>query len=143
MDFLDKSRWEGRIYSDGWVPGLGGEYDAIEPASGRTLARVGAAADADVHQAAGRSALAQREWAVAPYDQRAAALRRAGQLFLDHGREIEDWTIRESGATRPFAAVQAHVAAEECFEAAALASHPYGNCCEPAGRGCRCPAAFW
>jgi hypothetical protein len=24
MDFLDKSRWEGKIYSGGWAPGLGG-----------------------------------------------------------------------------------------------------------------------
>ena len=42
--------------------------------------------------------------------------------------EIHDWLVRESGAIRPFAGFQTRaVAAEECFEAAALASHPYGQ----------------
>ena len=53
MAFLDRSRWEGKIFTTGgWVPGSGGEYDAVEPATGNTLARVGAATAADVHKAA-------------------------------------------------------------------------------------------
>ena len=55
-------------------------------------------------------------------------LRRAGQLFVEHEDEIHDWLIRESGAIRPFAGFQTRaVAAEECWEAAALAAHPYGE----------------
>jgi benzaldehyde dehydrogenase (NAD) len=35
MAFLDRSRWEGKIFTTGgWVPGSGGEYDAVEPATG-------------------------------------------------------------------------------------------------------------
>jgi benzaldehyde dehydrogenase (NAD) len=129
MTFLDGSRWEGKIFTTGgWVTGSGGEYDAVEPATGAKLARVGAATEADVHKAAETAAQAQREWAALPYDQRAAVLRRAGQLFVEHEDEIHEWLIRESGAIRPFAGFQTRaVAAEECWEAAALASHPYGE----------------
>ena len=98
------------------------------PPPAHKLARVGAATAADVHKAAEAAAQAQRDWAALPYDQRAAVLRRAGQLFVEHEDEIHDWLIRESGAIRPFARFQTRgVAAEECWEAAALASHPYGE----------------
>jgi len=128
MNLLEETTWQGRIYSGGWMPGSGGEYDATEPATGRNLAAVGAATPADVHKAAEAAAQAQREWAALPYDRRGAVLRAAGNLFIQHADEIEDWLVRESGAIRPFAAFQTRgVAAEECFEAAALASHPYGE----------------
>src|SRR3954471_3190648 len=128
MDFLDRDLWEGKIYSGGWVAGSGGEYDAVEPATGQRLARVGAATAEDVHKAAERAAQAQKEWAALPYDRRAQVLRRAGQLFLEHEDEIHEWLIRESGAIKPFAEFQTRaVAAEECYEAAALASHAYGQ----------------
>ena len=33
MTFLDRSRWQGKIFTTGgWVAGSGGEYDAVEPA---------------------------------------------------------------------------------------------------------------
>jgi benzaldehyde dehydrogenase (NAD) len=128
MGFLERSSWEGKIYSGGWVAGSGGEYPAVEPATGRELARVGAATPADVHKAAEAAAQAQRAWAALTYDRRAEVLRRAGQLFFEHEDEIHEWLIRESGAIRPFAQFQTRVVgAEECFEAAALASHPYGE----------------
>ena len=129
MTLLDRARWEGKIFTTGgWIEGSGGEYDAVEPATGNALARVGAASEADVHKAAESAAQAQREWAALPYDRRAAVLRRAGQLFVEHEDEIHEWLVRESGAIRPFAGFQTRaVAAEECWEAAGLASHPYGE----------------
>jgi benzaldehyde dehydrogenase (NAD) len=128
MSFLDPARWQGKIYSGGWRAGSGGTYDAVEPATGQTLASVGAAGADDVHAAAERAVEAQRAWAGLGYDRRAAVLRRAGDLFLEHEDEIHEWLIRESGAIRPFAQFQTRgVAAEECWEAAALASHPYGE----------------
>ena len=128
MAFLDPGVWAEKIYSGGWVAGSAGTYPAVEPATGRELARVGAASPDDVHKAAERARQAQRDWAALPYDRRAAVLRRAGQLFVEHEDEIHDWLIRESGAIRPFAAFQTRaVAAEECFEAAGLAGHPYGQ----------------
>ena len=128
MSFLDPAAWEGKVWSGGWVAGSGGTYDAVEPATGKKLATVGAATAEDVHTAAERAAEAQRDWAALTYDRRAAVLRRAGDLFVEHEDEIHDWLVRESGAIRPFAQFQTRgVAAEECWEAAALASHPYGE----------------
>src|SRR6185436_10039310 len=128
VSLLDHNDWQGRIWSGGWVEGSGGEYDAVEPATGRALAKVGAATPADVHKAAEAASQAQREWAALSYDRRAAVLRTAGQLFVEHEDEIHDWLVRESGAIRPFAGFQTRaVAAEECWEAAALASHPVGE----------------
>src|SRR5919199_890218 len=128
MGFLDRAVWEGKIYLGCWTAGSGGEYPAVEPATGRELARVGAASPADVHKAAESALQAQRDWCHLPYDKRAAVLRRAGELFVEHEDEIHEWLIRESGAIRPFAGFQTRaVAAEECWEAAALASHPYGE----------------
>lgn len=125
---LDRGRWQGRIFSTGWVPGSGGEYDSVEPATGQALARVGAASAVDVAKAAEPARRAQLEWAALPYDHRTRVLRRRVRLFEDHGDEIDEWLVRESGATRPFARCQiGPVTAEECYEAAALAAHPYGE----------------
>ncbi|GAA0302621.1 benzaldehyde dehydrogenase [Kineococcus aurantiacus] len=125
---LEPRTWQGKVYSGGWVTGSGGEYDAVEPATGKVLAAVGAASAQDVQRAALTAQQAQREWAARPYDERARVLRRAAQLFVEHGDEIDDWIVRESGAIRPFARFQTRdVAAEECWEAAALASHPHGQ----------------
>jgi benzaldehyde dehydrogenase (NAD) len=128
MEFLDRQVWEGKIYSGGWVAGSGGVYDAVEPATGAKLASVGAATPEDVHTATERAVEAQREWAALTYERRAAVMRKAGDLFLTYEDEIGDWLVRESGAIRPFAQFQTRsVAAEECWEAAGLASHPYGE----------------
>lgn len=125
---LDRAVWEGKIFAaGGWAAGDGGVYPAVEPATGSKLAEIGAASAADVADAAGAAARAQRDWAARPYDHRAEVLRRAGDLFVEHADEIHEWLIRESGATRPFAAFQTSVAADECREAAALAAAPYGR----------------
>ena len=52
MSLMERSKWEGRIFTGAWVAGSGGEYDAVEPATGNKLARVGAATPDDVHKAA-------------------------------------------------------------------------------------------
>jgi benzaldehyde dehydrogenase (NAD) len=128
MTLMDKSVWEGRIYSGQWTTGSGEAIEAVEPATGNPLGRVGSATPADVHKAAEIAGNAQHDWAAAPYPERAAVLRRAAQLFEQHQQEIEDWLIRESGAIRPFATFQTlGGGAEECYEAAALASAPYGE----------------
>jgi benzaldehyde dehydrogenase (NAD) len=128
MTLLDGGTWTGRIYTGEWTAGSGGEYDAIEPATGAVLGRVGCATTADVRKAAERAVQAQRDWAARPYPERAAVLRRAARLFEDHRAEIETWLMRESGAIRPFAALQVSSGAvEECHEAASLAAAPYGE----------------
>lgn len=127
MGILDGSSWQGNIFVGGWRAGGAGEAPVVEPATGAEIARTGRADVNDVADAARSAAAAQREWAALPFNQRAAILRRAGQLFLDNEEEIAGWIVRESGGIGPKAGLEVHIASEECFEAAALASHPTGE----------------
>ncbi len=123
---LDPSQWDGQIYaSNGWVSGAG-KIPVREKATGRALGIIGEADGAQVSQAAAAAAQAQRSWAAAAYEQRAAVLRAAGQAWERHAAEIEDWLVREAGSIPPKAALETRVAAQECFEAAALPSLPNG-----------------
>src|SRR5436190_233706 len=127
MPLLEGRAWQGKIYSTGWVDGSGEPYPVVSPATGEQLATMGAATQADVHKAATVAADAQRNWAALPYTDRSAVLRRAGDLWHANAEEITGWLMRESGAIGPFAGFQIMTSAEECYEAAALASAPYGE----------------
>lgn len=128
MTLLDAVDWQGKIFKAGsWQAGGSGDYAVVEPATGAELARMGAASVEDVAQAAAFAAQAQREWAALPYPARAAVLRKAGDLWQQHAEEISSWNVREVGAVAGMAGFSLHVAAEECYEAAALPSHPLGE----------------
>ncbi|MFJ7204273.1 aldehyde dehydrogenase family protein [Streptomyces sp. NPDC098789] len=121
MPLLDPQLWQ-----DG--PTLaGGTSPVVEPATGRTLATLDLASAPDVAEAAVRALAAQRDWARATHLERAAVLRRAGDLFTAHADELRGWLIRESGSIPGKADFELHVAAQECYEAAALASRPTGQ----------------
>ncbi|MEU3776005.1 aldehyde dehydrogenase family protein [Streptomyces sp. NPDC032472] len=121
MPLLDPTLWQ-----DG--PTLtGGTAPVVEPATGRTLATLDLAAPADVAEAAVRARAAQQDWARATHLDRAAVLRRAGDLFTAHAAELREWLVRESGSIPGKADFELHVAAQECYEAAALASRPAGQ----------------
>jgi benzaldehyde dehydrogenase (NAD) len=127
MSLLDSKTWTGRLFLDGWRQGGAGERAVVEPSTGETIGQVGAATPADVGTAATRAAEAQQAWAAAPYETRAAVLRRAGDLWTRHAEEVSGWLVRESGAIPPFAGFQTWFAASACYEAAGLASLPYGE----------------
>ncbi|WP_420750766.1 benzaldehyde dehydrogenase [Rhodococcus sp. O3] len=127
MAFLDESAWQGRIFTGSWTAGGAGEIKVVEPATGTTLGTVGLANTDDLDAAAARAVAAQREWASLPHPERAAVMRRAGELWQTHADEIQRWIMRESGSLRPKAALETDVAAQECFEGAALPSHPHGE----------------
>ncbi|MFG2292951.1 aldehyde dehydrogenase family protein [Streptomyces sp. NPDC048603] len=121
MPLLDPTLWQ-----DG--PTLtGGPAPVVEPATGRVLATIDLAAPADVAEAAVRARAAQPGWARSTHLERAAVLRRAGDLFAGHAEELSTWLVRESGSIPGKAAFELHVAAQECYEAAALASRPTGQ----------------
>ncbi len=124
---LDPQAWHGKLHLDGWRDGRGGTADALEPATGAVLGSVGLASTEDVAQAARVAAAAQVSWAQTQPEQRAAVLRRAGDLWEQHAEEIQGWIMRESGAIAPKAQLETHIAAQECFEASALPSHPAGD----------------
>ncbi|MCU1660838.1 MAG: aldehyde dehydrogenase [Pseudonocardia sp.] len=126
MSFLDESTWHAAVYSDGWVKAAG-EAAVTAPATGAEIGRIGIADAHDIARAARRAAEAQRAWAARPYPERAAVLRRAGQLWEEHAAEVGDWLVREAGSIPPKAGVETETAAQECYEAAALASHAIGE----------------
>jgi benzaldehyde dehydrogenase (NAD) len=128
MGLMDVGTWGGKIFVGGaWVPGSDGDYAVVEPATGDELARMGQPSAADVATAAASAADAQRAWAATPYPARAAVLRKAGDLWSEHADDISWWNIREVGAIPPMAGFALHVAAQECYEAAALPSRAYGE----------------
>ncbi len=124
---LDATIWNGRVHIGGWQRGDGGERAVVEPATGTTLGAVGLASVADVDRAAVRAAEAQKEWAARKPEERAAVLRRAGQLWQDYAGEVQDWIVREAGSIPPKASLETRIAAAECFEAAALPTNPSGS----------------
>ncbi|MFJ8311486.1 MULTISPECIES: benzaldehyde dehydrogenase [unclassified Streptomyces] len=120
MTLLDPKTWQSRALS-------GGEYEVTEPATGESLGAVTLATAEDIEAAAEAAAAAQTGWARTPHFARAAVLRRAGDLFAHHADELREWLIRESGSVAGKADFELHVAAQECYEAAALASRPLGE----------------
>lgn len=127
MALLGEGLWRAKVFTGDWIAGGGGEYSVVEPATDEELGRVGRASAPDVEVAAKTAVDAQRAWAALPYTERAAVLRRAGDLFIAHADEIGDWVVRESGGIHAKADLETRTAAEECYEAAALASHPVGE----------------
>jgi benzaldehyde dehydrogenase (NAD) len=124
---LDSAVWQGQIYSGGWVSAYGGEVTIAEPATGGELGRTGSANVEDVERAAKTAAAAQKAWAATNFEERAAVLRRAGDLIQANAAEIQRTVSRETGAVDGLAGFAVGVAAQEFFEAAALASRPLGE----------------
>ncbi|WP_406432585.1 benzaldehyde dehydrogenase [Streptomyces sp. NBC_00631] len=120
MPLLDPKTWQPSVLS-------GAQYEVTEPATGDALGTVTLAAPADVSTAAAAARAAHRDWARAPHFVRAQVLRRAGDLFTEHADELREWIVRESGSIPGKADFELHVAAQECYEAAALASRPAGQ----------------
>ena len=124
---MDEHVWTGKIFNGEWVSSAGGEYQSIEPSTGATLGSVGRANVDDVQRSAERAAEAQKAWALVPFSERARVLRRAGQLWEEYASDIKPWIIREAGSVGPKADFELHAAANECYEASALASQSYGQ----------------
>jgi len=97
------------------------------------IGRIGLASTADVVKAASRAAEAQRGWAAMPYTERAAIVRRAGDLWAQHAGDVQHWLIREAGSIPPKAGVETDFAAQSCYESAGLASLPYGELLQAPG----------
>ncbi|MGW2460763.1 benzaldehyde dehydrogenase [Streptomyces sp. NPDC001761] len=126
MTLLDDEVWSRKFFGDGWKEATR-EQPVVEPATGARLGTVGLATAGEVTTAAARAAEAQRAWAATPPQARAAVLRRAGELFAEHAAEIEDWLVREAGSVRAKAGSEVALARGECFECAALPTHPHGE----------------
>lgn len=127
MGLLDESTWRAKVFTGEWVSSRGGDGPVVEPATGAELGRVGIADASDVAASAAVAAKAQRDWADVPFQERAAVLRRAGDLWREHAEEIGQWLGREAGNVPAKVGFELHVAQEECYGAAALPARPLGE----------------
>lgn len=127
MSLLDTDVWHERIFDGAWSAGSGESITVTEAATGATLATIGSADANQARDAARTAVAAQREWAAMMPGERAHVLRRAAQVWEDNASEVMDWLIREAGSISPKAALEAEQAAEICWSAAALPTHPSGE----------------
>ncbi|MBP2318185.1 acyl-CoA reductase-like NAD-dependent aldehyde dehydrogenase [Nesterenkonia lacusekhoensis] len=127
MGLLDTAVWDGKIFVDEWTSGSGGTRPVVEPATSQQLGTQGFATAEDVRRAAASAAAAQKDWVRTKPEERAALVRRAGDLFEEHAEEIHGWIQRESGGIAAKAGLETHVAAAECFDAAALPTLAQGE----------------
>jgi len=124
---LEPAVWSNKLYTNGWNEGSADPIDIVEPATGTVLGRAGMGSADDIRDAATKAAAAQRQWAKRKPAERAAVLRRAGQIFKDNATELTGWIQRETGAISAKAGLEITVAANECYDAAALTHHSMGE----------------
>ena len=110
-----------------WRPGSGEPREVREPATGRPLLTVGQSTPEDVARAAATAAAAQPAWAETNYQERAAILRRAAEIYEAHRPEFGTWTQRETGAHRNKMHHEQNFTAQELLNASTLPSQPLGS----------------
>lgn len=123
---LGVEQWTGKVYSGGWVTPEGGRLSVREPATGDSLAEVGAASAADIRAAARAARAAQPGWAAHPLAQRAPLFRKAAAFLEANADAVKDWIVRETGSVPAKAAVELKVVLGELYEAAAMVLQPRG-----------------
>ncbi|HUS23276.1 MAG TPA: aldehyde dehydrogenase family protein, partial [Aeromicrobium sp.] len=122
----DTEGWLDQFRSD-WDTGTGRERGVKEPATGRPLLTMRESTPEDVRRACAAAAAAQPAWAEANYQDRAAVLRRAAEIYEKHRPEFGTWTQRETGAHRNKMHHEANFAAGELLAAATIPWQPYGQ----------------
>jgi benzaldehyde dehydrogenase (NAD) len=118
-----------------WNPGSGQVREVREPATGRPLLSVAQSTVDDVRRAAAAAAAAQPAWADTNYQERAAVLRRAAEIYEAHRPEVGTWTQRETGAHRNKMHHEQNFAAQELLTASAMPGQPLGSVLPSAQQG--------
>ena len=97
---METAIWGGKMYVNGWRVSQNGTADVTDKATGEVLATIANAGPADVREACRLAVKEGRSWAAVPADERAAILRRAGEILDQYKDEAIYWTVRESGSTK-------------------------------------------
>jgi benzaldehyde dehydrogenase (NAD) len=121
---MDSSIWSGKLFVNGWNTSENGVSDVTDKATGEVLAKIARAGSDDIDRASQSALIATKLRAQSAPKQRAAILRRAGELLLQHQEEVVYWIVRESGSTKPKAAGEVHTSKEYLDHAAELAELP-------------------
>jgi benzaldehyde dehydrogenase (NAD) len=96
---LTDEHLSGRIFDGRWTT-IASVSDAIEPATGKTIGKIGLTDAAGIATAAASARKAQRNWATQSPDDRAAVFPKAIDAGRAHWDEIVEWIMRESGSVR-------------------------------------------
>ncbi len=110
-----------------WEPGSGAPIEDREPATGRLIATVRGSTPDDVARAAAQAKAAQPAWAATNYQERAAIIRRAAEIYAANRDEFGTWTQRETGASFSKMHHESNFAYHEILNATTLPSQPYGS----------------
>jgi benzaldehyde dehydrogenase (NAD) len=78
---METAIWGGKMYVNGWKVSQNGTDDVTDKATGEVLATIANAGPADVREACKLAVKEGRSWAAVPADERAAILRRAGEIL--------------------------------------------------------------
>ncbi len=122
-------------FVEGWEPGTGAPIEDREPATGRLIATVRGSTPEDVARAAAEAKAAQPAWAATNYQDRAAIIRRAADIYAANRDEFGTWTQRETGASFSKMHHESNFAYHEILNAATLPSQPYGSLMPSAVKG--------
>ena len=134
MAALATKTWLGS-FLDTWAPGTGAPIEDREPATGRHLLTIPGSTPDDVARAAAAAAAAQPAWAATSYQERAAVLRRAADIYAANRDEFGTWTQRETGASHSKMHHESTFAYHEILNAATMPSQPYGSLMPSAVKG--------
>ncbi|QLA79340.1 aldehyde dehydrogenase family protein [Acidovorax sp. JMULE5] len=124
---LDNRLWAGKAFDGAWSTALSTARDAVEPATGQVLSRVGIASAADMQAAIGRAQQAQAAWAATGPRERAAVFHRAASIFEQHFDELAMTVARETGGIVPKGQHEVREAITLCHLAAALPMQAQGQ----------------
>ncbi|SJN08626.1 Aldehyde dehydrogenase [Leucobacter sp. 7(1)] len=126
MSVGTQDTWEGRAYIGGWVQ-LADRMPVVSPSTGEPIASVALGAPADVETAVSLAVDAQPAWALTPPGERAAVLRRAGDLLNEHRAVARRWLSDEAGSATAKAEFEIGLVISELYQAAATALIPFGQ----------------
>lgn len=123
---LEEQHLSGVTFDGAWTaPAI--VVDAIEPATGKKLGRIGMVGAAEIAAAAARACAAQPAWAAVSYERRSEILRTAARVAEEHREEIADWLVRESGSILPKAQFEVALTIKALYEAASMPSQAAGQ----------------
>lgn len=115
----------GKVFTGEWIASEQ-RSDAIEPATGRQLGKIGMADAAGIAAAASSARIAQGKWAALTPDDRAAIFFRAVDIARTHWDELVDWLVRESGSVKAKAGFELSISVKAIQLAGAMPHQAQG-----------------
>lgn len=124
------------VFIDGrFQPSGGAPLPVTDKATGEVLGHAAIATSVNIDRAVTGAASAQRDWYRTPATERAAILRRGGEILTREAARFKDVLVREGGATGPKAEGEIAASVIEFYQAAELATTPLGEVIPSGQRG--------